>query len=143
MNTFFFWQRWLLYTSIFFALSGVIYAFFGQATFFNSYHNLLAEKLYGQNALPAQVESFRQFAAGPIGATVAAAYILLAYIVHQPFKNKERWSWNAIAISFTVWFIVDSIICIYKGIYIQAFLMNGFSYLIKIIPLVLTRKYFT
>jgi len=106
------------------------------------YYKALSTVLYGTTLLPAEAEIFRQFIVGPFGGTMIACYGLAAFISHYAFKNKETWARNAIAISFAAWFIIDSVVCLRMGIYFQVYLLNAFSVLIKLLPLIYTWRDF-
>lgn len=142
MKSFIFWQRWLLYSSLLFAMFGIALAVFSRNSLFLPYNNALAHIFAFGNSLPASIEPFRAFMWGPMGATIACSYILLAFIVWFPFQRKERWARNAIIVAFGVWLVIDSAVCFNSGVYFQIYLINGFSILIKALPLIFTWKEF-
>jgi hypothetical protein len=142
MRSFIFWQRWLFYSSLLFIVFGVAFAFYGRNPIFLPYNNALAQIFGFGKSMPDSIEPFRAFIWGPIGATIACCYILLAFIAWYPFQRKERWARNAIIVAFGVWVIIDSIVCIKFGVYFQIYLINGFSILIKSLPLIFTWKEF-
>jgi len=143
MRSFIFWQRWLFYSSLLFALFGITFAFWGSNPFFMPYNKMLATIFWQQDHFPAKVEPFRVFIWGPLGATITCCYILLAFIAKYPFARKELWSRNAIIIAFGVWVTIDSSFCIYFGTYPQLYLVNAFSILVKSLPIIFTWKEFT
>ena len=140
--SFLFWQRWLFYTSLLFALFGIVFAVYGNNPLFRSYNQALAQQFWHRSQIPAEVEPFRAFIWGPLGGTIACCYILLAYIAWYPFKRKERWARNAIMAAFSIWIIFDSAVCLYYGIYFQVYIINAFSFLVKALPLIFTWKDF-
>lgn len=142
MTTFIFWQRWLFYSSLLFALFGITFAVYGNNSLFKPYNDALAHILLNQETLPAQVETFRAFIYAPLGGTIACCYILLAFIAKYPFKRKEKWARNAILVAFGTWIVLDSAACLYFGVYFQIYLINAFSFLQKALPLIFTWKYF-
>ncbi|MDQ3072415.1 MAG: hypothetical protein M3Q97_04005, partial [Bacteroidota bacterium] len=93
-------------------------------------------------SIPAGADDLRAFLYGPLGATVACAYILLAYIAWHPYRNKERWAYNCIVGAFGLWIILDSAIAWHYGMYIQVYGVNLFSFLVKALPLVFTFREF-
>ena len=142
MRSFIFWQRWLFYSSLSFALFGVVFAIYGNNVFFMPYNRALAHVFgFGEN-IPGSIEPFRAFIWGPLGATIACCYILLAFIAWFPFKRKERWARNSIIAAFGVWVILDSAVCIFYGVYFQIFIINAFSILQKALPIIFTWKAF-
>lgn len=142
MRSFFFWQRWLFYSSLLFALFGIAFAVYGSNPIFLPYTNALARIFGFGESMPASFDPFRAFIWGPIGATITCSYILLAYIAWFPFQRKERWARNAIIAAFGVWVILDSAVCINYGVYFQIYLINLFSILTKALPLIFTWKDF-
>ncbi len=126
-SSFLFWQKWLFYTSLVFAMSGIAFALFGNNFLFKPYNTMLAEQFWHSTQFPAEAERFRAFIYAPLGATIACCYILLASIARYPFKNKQRWARNTIIIAFGVWVVIDSSVCIYYGVYPQIYLINFFQ----------------
>ncbi len=138
MSPFIFWQRWLFYSSILFALFGIVLALYGNNSFFMPYNKALAQIFWQHENIPAGAEPFRAFIWAPLGGTIACCYILLAFIVWYPFARKEVWARNAILIAFGTWIILDSAVCLYYGVYFQVYLINVFSFLQKALPLIFT-----
>lgn len=141
--SFLFWQRWLFYSSILFALAGILFAFFGTSSLFSSYNKMLANIFWNQPHTPYEIERFSNFMYKPFGGTIACCYILLAFIAYHPFKEKQVWARNAIIIGFSCWVIIDSIGCIYAKIYPQIYLINAFSIIIKALPIIFTWRSFS
>lgn len=141
-KSFIFWQKWLFYSSLLFALFGIVFAIYGTNPLFAPYNNALASIFWHVSEIPSEVEPFRAFIWGPLGGTIACCYIFLAYIAWGPFKRKETWARNAILIAFGTWIILDSAICVYYGVYFQIYIINAFSFLQKTLPIVFTWKDF-
>jgi len=142
MKSFLFWQRWLFYSSLLFALFGIMFAVYGNNPFFMPYNQALAHIFFSGENIPASIEPFRAFIWGPLGGTIAACYILLAFIAWYPFKKKERWARNAIVVAFAIWVLIDSSLCLRYGVYFQIYLINAFSILVKALPIIFTWKEF-
>lgn len=142
MKSFLFWQRWLFYSSLLFALFGIVFAVYGNNLFFIPYNKALAHIFWHSENIPAAIEPFRAFIWGPLGATIAGYYILLAFIAWYPFQRKERWARNAIMVAFGVWVLLDSALCLRFGVYFQIFFINLFSIIIKALPIIFTWKEF-
>jgi hypothetical protein len=137
VNYFYFWQKWLLYSSILFALISAIFAIDGNNALFRPYNNLLLSAFW-KSELPDKIPAFLDFVRGPMGGTMTCCYIILAYIAAYPFKNKERWARNAIITGFGGWLLLDSATCFYYGLYFQVFIINAFSVMVKALPLAFT-----
>jgi len=142
MDRFTFWQRWLFYSSLFIALTAILYAIFPEFSLFKPYNVAINQILWQSKSIPAEAEVFRNFIYGPLGGTMACVYIFLALIAYYPFKKKERWSRNAILFAFSVWFVIDSGICLYYGVFFQAGILNILSMLQKLLPVIFTWKEF-
>jgi hypothetical protein len=142
-SSFLFWQKWLFYTSLVFAISGIAFAFAGNNFLIQPYNKMLAELFWHSSTFPVEADRFRTFIYAPLGGTIACCYILLAFIARYPFKNKECWARNAIIIAFGVWVLIDSSVCIYFRVYPQVYLINLFSITIKALPIIFTWKHFS
>jgi len=142
MRSFIFWQRWLFYSSLIFALFGIVFAVYGNNPFFMPYNNALAHIFGFGDSIPAEVAPFKAFIWGPLGGTIACCYILLAFIAYFPFRRKERWARNAIIVAFGIWVILDSAVCLRYGVYFQIYIINAFSILVKALPIIFTWKEF-
>lgn len=143
MSTFIFWQKWLFYSSLLFALSAIIFAIGGDSVFFEPYNQALNKVFWHSAEMPNEIKPFRRFIGGPLGGTIASSYILLAYIAYYPFKRKEKWARNAIIVAFGTWVILDSTLCFIYHMYFQIYIINAFSIIIKALPLFFTWKEFT
>jgi hypothetical protein len=140
---FHFWQQWLFYSSILFALFGVTLALFGNNPLFEPYHRMLAMIFYEQETFPENVHELYKFVMGPMGANIAGFYLLLAYIARYPFKRRERWAQKAIIVAFGAWFIIDAIVSFYYGVLFQVLALHLFvSVPQKALPLIFTWKMF-
>lgn len=139
-----FWQKWLVYSSLIFAVFGLILAVPGENIFLAEYERMLAAALLGgSTAFSHETGVVLSFIRGPFGATIACSYIFLAYLAAFPFKRKEAWSRNAIVAAFGIWFIVDSGVCIYYGVFFQVYVINLISFFQKVLPIIFTWPYFT
>ncbi|MFK7908678.1 MAG: hypothetical protein AB8B69_26355 [Chitinophagales bacterium] len=142
MNNFNFWQKWLYYTSIFFAFVGIAVALFNNSILFDLWNHYLKIWLGIEGELPANLLKFKTFILAPLGGTIAGSYVLMAFIAKYPFRNREKWAWQAATFSLLTWFVVDSSLCFYHGAYFNIVLINLFTLVVQGLPLVFTRKYF-
>ena len=112
IKSFIFWQRWLFYSSLLFALFGIVIAIYGNNFFFMPYNKALAHIFgFGEN-IPTELELFKAFIWGPLGGTIACCYILLAFIAWFPFRKKERWAQNAIIVARSMVIIGFGCLCL-------------------------------
>lgn len=138
-----FWWQWLYYSSLLFAVSGLILALYGNNPLFAPYHRMLASIFFNQDTFPEGTQALYVFILGPMGATIAGIYLLLAYIARYPFRRKEKWARNAIVVSFSIWFITDAIVAITYGVLIHSLVIHLLvSVPQKALPLIFTWKEF-
>jgi len=134
-----FWQQWLFYSSLLFALFGLTLAFFGDNPVYDPYHKMLAQIFFSQSFFPANTQVLYSFILGPMGATITGSYLLLTYIAYFPFRRKEKWARNAIIVAFGIWFITDAIVGLYYGVYFQVLVLHLLvSVPQKALPLIFT-----
>lgn len=141
-SSFYYWQLWLFYSSILFALSGLLLILFGTQSIFKYYYLAISNILFNTDDLPKDVEIFRRLWVGVIGGTIFACYSLLAFIAYYPFKEKQKWAQMAIIFSFSVWVLLDSYMCYLSRVYFQIYLLNAFSIIVKALPLIFTWRDF-
>jgi len=142
MRSFIFWQRWLFYSSLFFAMFGIVLAVNGNNPLFRPYYEAISHVFWLSENMPFEIKAFNAFILGPLGGTIACSYILLAFIAWFPFRRKEPWARNAIIVAFGTWLILDSAVCFFYGIYFQIYIINAISLLQKALPIIFTWKEF-
>jgi len=142
MKNFSFWQKWLFAVGLLLAVFGLALAFFNQAPFFDFlFNNQINPVFWTDGQIAPETIRFQQWIYGVLGATIAGWGVTVAFLARHPFRNKERWAWNAIALGVTLWFITDTAISLYFRVYFNA-AFNGVVFLAVVIPLALSRKYF-
>jgi hypothetical protein len=142
-TNFFFWQKWLFYSSLLFAFAGILFACCGHSFLFQPYEKMLASTIWNDNQLPKDAALLSGFIYGPFGGTIACCYILLAFIAKYPFKEKQVWARNSIIVAFGVWVVLDSMACFYFEVYPQIYIINAFSIITKAFPIIFTWKEFS
>ncbi|OYU84681.1 MAG: hypothetical protein CFE24_05110 [Flavobacterium sp. BFFFF2] len=135
---FLFWQKWLYYTSLLFALFGIVFALYGNNILFAPYNQMLTRVFWHTTQFPPEVAPFRAFIYGPLGGTICCCYILLAFIAKYAFKEKQKWARTAIIVAFSFWVGIDSSVCLYFGAYPQIYMVNAFSIIVKALPIIYT-----
>jgi hypothetical protein len=119
-------------------LFGIVFAIFGNNSFFMPYNYALAHIFWLNDSILPEIAPFNAFIWAPLDGTIACCYALLAFIAWFPFRRKERWARNAIIVAFGLWVILDSAACLYYGVYFQIYIINAFSILIKALPIIFT-----
>ena len=106
------WRKVLLVMSVVLALQGLTWTVFGSFEPFGVYDTQMAEAFFGTSTLPPDAATAFAFALVPFGATDAAYFGLVAFVVHHGFPTRERWTWEAVSASFGLWFVVDTALSI-------------------------------
>ncbi len=142
MNTFSFWQRWLLIASVGITGLGLIMTFFSQTPFFDAVmNNPVNAAFWNTEIVSEQIRAFQQWIYAVLGMTVAGWGVFIGFIAHIPYKKKERWAWVCIITGMTLWFVVDTSFSAYFRVYLNVALNIGL-YLLVMLPVFFTRKHF-
>jgi hypothetical protein len=142
MFKFSFWQRWLFIVGLIIVVFGLVMAFLNGTTVFELFNGQIDPAFWGDGDTPEAATRFRQWAYGAWGATVAGWGIFVAFIAHHPFRHRERWSWNCLAVGLLVWYLADTAISLYFRVYFNA-VFNTVLLILVTLPLTCTRKYFS
>ncbi len=84
---------------------------------------------------------YKSWISGVLGSVIASWGMLIVFIAYYAFKMREKWVWNAIAISVLLWFVVDMACSLYYDVTVNA-IFNLFTFFLFAVPLLFTRKYF-
>jgi len=76
-----------------------------------------------------------------LGAVIASWGILIVFIAWFPFRSREKWAWNAIAVALISWFVVDTACSFYYNVTANA-VFNLFTFTLFALPLIFTWKHF-
>lgn len=137
-----FWQKCLVGVSIYHLVFGLLLAFFGQSQFMYVFFNQYFDPIFWpDNQISAGTMQYKNWVSGVLGAVVASWAILIAFIAYYPFKLREKWAWNCIAVAVTFWFIVDTACSLYYRVPINA-VFNLFTFVLFVVPMFFTHKYF-
>ncbi len=143
MNSFNFWQKWLLITSIFLITFGFGLAFFNHTGFFNQiFNDQINPAFWGHTQIDGTITHFQGWIYGVLGATVAGWGVMMLFLILYPFKARERWAWSAAAFNIGLWFVVDTAVSLAYGVLYNA-AFNILLLIVFTLPLIFTRKYFT
>ena len=66
---------------------------------------------------------------------------LIAFWAFYPFKTRERWAWNGLALATAIWYIADTVISAMYGVFFNV-AFNTIMLFLLATPLVFTRKFF-
>jgi len=137
-----FWQKMLTYANIMAALVGLLVAFAGNSIFF-ALHNQYSQEVFFQGqAFSPEVLALKNWLFGIIGGTIFGFHLLMIYISEYPFKQKEKWAYQAMWAGLLSWFIIDSSISIFYGAIHNVLMINIVALILIGLPLWMTRKAF-
>ena len=138
-----FWQRWLSVAGILLVLFGISLAFFNRSPVFDFLINNQVDSVFwGSKQVNPDITHFQGFVYGVLGATMAGWGVAVFYLGAFPFRDRQRWAWNAVALSILLWYLVDSGISILYGVYFNVVLNSAFLFIFAL-PLLFTRRYFS
>lgn len=92
--------------------------------------------------LPDNALKFQRWIYGVLGAVIAGWGTLITFWAIYPFKTRERWAWNGLALATAIWYIADTVISVMYGVIFNV----GFNTIMLFLlatPLVFTKKLFT
>lgn len=142
MRNFNFWQKWLLFVGIYLTMFGLVLAFFNQSSILDFlFNNNINPVFWAGISIPENTVPFQSWIYGVLGATVSGWGIFIAFLAYYPFKAREKWAWNCLALGIGVWFISDTAISAYYHVTFNV-VFNAILVLLLGIPLIFTRKYF-
>ncbi|SHN34984.1 hypothetical protein SAMN04488057_12426 [Cyclobacterium lianum] len=140
---FHFWTNWLLIVNSITVFIGMLIAFFGNSFLFEYHNKGTGNLFFGGRNIPLEILTFKNWLFGIIGATISGFHLLMVFIVHFAFRKKQIWARNAIALAMVTWFALDSGLSLYYGAYYNIYLINIPSFVIIVLPLIVTWKEFS
>ena len=141
MKRFLFWQRWLFVFSLIVIVFGLGMALLNRTPLFTIFDSQVNPTFWGTSPLPVGVSAFQGWAYGVLGATMAGWGVFLAFVAHYPFRNRERWAWNALLMGLSLWYLTDTALSLYFGVIFNA-IFNTAIFILAMLPLFFTRQEF-
>ena len=140
-HRFLFCQRWLLALGVIIVVFGVALAFLYPTPLFDIFRAQIDPAFWGAGELTSGTALFQQWIYGVLGATMAGWGVCIAFIAAVPFKRKEKWAWNCLAIAVSLWFVVDTFLSWRFGALFNV-VFNVLIFVAALVPLLFSRKYF-
>lgn len=122
MSAFWFWQKWLLLVSVFITAFGLALALGSRSGMFAFFMSRVEPAFWGAAGPGEAGSAFQGWVYGAWGATVAGWGLTLAFLAAVPFKRRETWARNCLALGLGLWFVVDTFFSLYYGVWINALL---------------------
>jgi hypothetical protein len=135
------WQRWLMALGVIIVVFGVALAFFYPTPLFDVFRTQLDPSFWDVGELTSGTLLFQEWIYGVLGATMAGWGVCIAFIAAVPFKRKEKWAWNCLAIAVSLWFVIDTFLSWRFGALFNV-VFNALVFLAAMAPLLFSRKYF-
>jgi hypothetical protein len=139
MERFNFWYRWLFVLGIIIILFGVFMTLFNQSLLFRLFNDQIDPVFWGDEAISEAFIKFQGWVYGVLGATMAGWGVMLIFIIQYPFRQREKWAWIAIAASLGFWYLLDTALSLYFGVFFNA-VFNTLLVFLVLPPLTATRK---
>lgn len=117
-----FWTNWMLLCSLSSVMLGLFFVL-GSDTSAMRWWNSQIDPAFWQDAtMPEAARKQLDWVAAVLGSTVASWGLLMAMIVHVPFRRRERWARTAITASLALWWPLDTAMSLYHGVSANAIL---------------------
>lgn len=100
------WDRWLLVVALGMTAFGVLMALLPRSGLFEPFHAAVDAAFSGAGRPSSPL--FQAWVYGVWGATVAGFGLLAAFVVHRPYRQRQRWARDALAVSIGLWFVLDT-----------------------------------
>jgi hypothetical protein len=139
MERFNFWYRWLLVISCVVVIFGAFMAILNQSPLFDLFNQQIDPVFWDDTAPLNAYAQFQGWVYGVLGSTMAGWGLMLFFVVRHPFQQREKWAWNAIAVSLGFWYLLDTGISLYFGVTFNA-IFNTLLVFLVLPPLITTRK---
>lgn len=104
-------------------------------------NNQLNPVFWRSDRVSPDIAWFQGFVYGVLGAAMAGWGLVVFYLGAIPFRDLQRWAWNAISVSAILWYLVDTGISIVYTVYFYV-AVNSFFLIIFTLPLLFTYGYF-
>ena len=143
MTKFTFFRLWLFVVSIGIAVFGLVLALFPQSWLMDFLLNSSIDPVFwGDGIAPQASVTFQAWAYGVLGATISGWGVLMAFVIHMPFKARRRWAWTALAVSSALWYIVDTSLSAFYGVNYNVWFNTALLILVAV-PLAFTYNNFS
>ena len=133
------WRTWLVGVGVGLTAFGVAMALASGTVLFEPLYHLIDPAFWQAGPPDPGSVSFRAWAFGAWGATIAGWGVVIALLARDAFGRPERWAWWALAVGTGLWFVLDTVISIMHGVWFNVAINVVVSALVAV-PLVATRS---
>jgi hypothetical protein len=139
------WTSWIKFLSFFLVVYGLAMVFTPQmmrtpvaAILFDN-HAALRDDFVSTDEPHA---TFLNLLSGLLGTVSTGWAVQIAWIAHKPFYKGERWAWNMLAMSVSVWAVLEFYFKLAQGINGVGLFAHFGLWIAFAIPLLATYRYF-
>jgi hypothetical protein len=139
------WSRWMLLLCFFLIVYGLAMVFAPQMMRMPVASILYDNQEHLHSAFVSASEpqsTFLNMLSGLLGTVTTGWAIQIAWTAHKPFRNGERWAWNALAMSVSFWATLEFYYKFIQGINGIGLFAHFGLWIAFAIPLLATYRHF-
>ena len=137
-----FWSVWLRATCAGVVVFGLALAFLSDSTVLRLLLVAPSDAVFwGAAPIDPATIAFQRFVYGVLGATVAGWGTLMWVVASTAFRRREAWAWQGLTVALLVWFVPDTAISSFHGVWPNVALNVCLAALLAA-PLLATRRAF-
>jgi hypothetical protein len=110
------WHKLLLLSLAGQVLLGIGLTVAGTSALFAPLNDGIAADIWGNTGAPEGMAVYQQFALGVMGAVTAGWGVTGLFLAWFGIGRQQRWAWWALAEGVTVWFVLDTGLCLWLGV---------------------------
>jgi hypothetical protein len=131
-------RRWCVVASGLFTLLGVAIALGATGPALDLWFDAFGRRFFPSGPTP-EILAVRDFLLGPLGATIAARWLLMAWLFHEPIRRGEAWAHRAATWSLWGWFALEAGASAWQRAWFNVVLIDVWPMLLVGLPLYLMR----
>lgn len=110
------WHKLLLLALAGQVLLGIALTVAGSSVLFSPLNAGIAADIWGSAGAPASLGAYQTFALGVMGGLTAGWGVTGLFVAWFGVGHQQRWAWWALAEGVTVWFVLDTGLCLWLGV---------------------------
>lgn len=136
------WEKWLVMVGVELSLFGLWMAFGSQTSLFIwLFGDPVNNTFWGAPTVDSATLNYQLWIYGVLGMVMVGWGVIIAMFAMNPFKRRERWAWQCLFWSVTVWYVPDTFISGYYEVWVNVALNSVLAAAIYL-PLFATRESF-
>jgi len=141
MRQFDFWVNWLKLSGYALVLFGLGMTFLNATPFFTLFNEGIDPVFWDGGVLNEATLAFRTWVYAAWGATIAGWGVSLLFVLYNAFAKQERWSWFAISLGLSLWYLLDTGMSAYFHVSFNV-MFNSLILVVLAIPLIGSYRHF-